>query len=122
MDDVTIYAAAKFLSTPSARRATSFRFPQSSHWRISIHALCEEGDLPENPFRSILNDFYPRPLRGGRRQVCGQITNLITFLSTPSARRATLTPVTAIAAVHHFYPRPLRGGRLCSIVTLWGTI
>ena len=78
----------RFLSTPSARRATSFRFPQSSHWRISIHALCEEGDLPENPFRSILNDFYPRPLRGGRHQRTSES-----------------------AESRNFYPRPLRGGR-----------
>ena len=66
MDDVTIYAAAKFLSTPSARRATSSRplmIPNNKFLstpsarratgvpsflplgrNISIHALREEGD------------------------------------------------------------------------------
>ena len=101
----------RFLSTPSARRATSFRFPQSSHWRISIHALCEEGDLPENPFRSILNDFYPRPLRGGRPRCRQRRSAFLVFLSTPSARRATLGNQRCHMGHEHFYPRPLRGGR-----------
>ena len=35
--------------------------------------------------------FYPRPPRGGRRQRCGQIHRKLRFLSTPSARRATIT-------------------------------
>ncbi len=57
--------------------------------RISIHALCEEGDMTARATIDRLMDFYPRPLRGGRLaemvpQVPGQI-----FLSTPSARRAT---------------------------------
>ena len=79
-------------------------------------------------------DFYPRPPRGGRPCSCrrrvppagisihalreeGDITVLIpntyskTFLSTPSARRATLR--SAASAWYHedFYPRPPRGGR-----------
>ena len=35
---------AKFLSTPSARRATHHGMFQSSRFSISIHALREEGD------------------------------------------------------------------------------
>ncbi len=34
----------KFLSTPSARRATQHRSGQAAAERISIHALREEGD------------------------------------------------------------------------------
>ena len=129
----------RFLSTPSARRATSSRLP---------HTSCR-------------GDFYPRPPRGGRRG------NFITpparfrFLSTPSARRATpldyktgrssgisihalreegdARAAAAVAiffisihalreegdpsgAVHRpghcdFYPRPPRGGRLGRIWT-----
>ena len=79
-----------FLSTPSARRATTIlflfcqevfdfyprplrggrpasRYVQARHLVISIHALCEEGDS-----EASLHTFTP-PL----------------FLSTPSARRAT---------------------------------
>ena len=43
-----------FLSTPSARRATDDRREQRLHQRISIHALREEGDV----FRMI---HYPIP-------------------------------------------------------------
>ena len=58
----------RFLSTPSARRAT--RSPSSGSSRtaaISIHALREEGDqwLQHLPARHLY--FYPRPPRGGRR-------------------------------------------------------
>ena len=34
-----------FLSTPSARRATRKSLRDSSRRQISIHALCEEGDV-----------------------------------------------------------------------------
>ena len=56
-----------FLSTPSARRATSRFLRTRQCARISIHALREEGDIRHrkcSPFRS---HFYPRPPRGGRR-------------------------------------------------------
>ena len=33
-----------FLSTPSARRATATAAASSAQTKISIHALCEEGD------------------------------------------------------------------------------
>ena len=57
---------------------------------ISIHALREEGD------------FYERRLRHV----------LVTFLSTPSARRATLLRMPLGGLITYFYPRPPRGGRL----------
>ena len=57
-----------FLSTPSARRATSDGQLQRRELTISIHALREEGDPP-----------IRRHGAGGDR-----------FLSTPSARRATV--------------------------------
>ncbi len=56
---------------------------------ISIHALREEGD-------------------GGR---CGCIRLILTFLSTPSARRATSVDSGRVFGGTHFYPRPPRGGR-----------
>ena len=81
----------RFLSTPSARRATRQRRIRGVHKtisihalceegdrvavglyalvvEISIHALCEEGDRPEDTAAWIEADFYPRPLRGGRRK------------------------------------------------------
>ena len=60
---------SKFLSTPSARRATK-RIPYIRFdCEISIHALREEGDgcPPARP--SFAPYFYPRPPRGGRRHL-----------------------------------------------------
>ena len=36
------------------------------------------------------SDFYPRPPRGGRLLVRVKVVRIIQFLSTPSARRATV--------------------------------
>ena len=100
-----------FLSTPSARRATSAsagrkcpgsdfypRPPRGGRhflWRprckavpISIHALREEGDQQccrRNPGEQ---NFYPRPPRGGR----------------PNGMEVSRN-------ARNFYPRPPRGGR-----------
>ena len=124
----------KFLSTPSARRATCI------------------GRLPHRHNRN----FYPRPPRGGRlataycqngtfeflstpsarratvwqhhsahrvfisihalreegdKGVSGSSYNGNKFLSTPSARRATSAPGKAGSSRTYFYPRPPRGGR-----------
>ena len=101
----------KFLSTPSARRATGWIQQVPENNQISIHAHREEGDY-----------------QGSTYQVCqGK------FLSTPSARRATFCYSNSPTAVgisihalreegdhwytileprsHNFYPRPPRGGR-----------
>ena len=69
---VTIAAVAGFLSTPSARRATLY-------------------NLDPRPGRM---DFYPRPPRGGRRASTARRLSFMQFLSTPSARRATRTSCT----------------------------
>ncbi len=78
-----------FLSTPSARRATSYVQLEKTVEYISIHALREEGDSGVVQNAPKLLDFYPRPPRGGRLQGLGMLTSIATFLSTPSARRAT---------------------------------
>ena len=123
-----------FLSTPSARRATRFCADDIPLYKISIHALREEGDLMSRPMERCHSYFYPRPPRGGRRgkKMVGVASNK--FLSTPSARRATGKPrpwrrhkkfsihalreegdainLDLAKFVLHFYPRPPRGGRL----------
>ena len=125
-----------FLSTPSARRATSAARRRVRPKAISIHALREEGDFfwTTRPISSQY--FYPRPPRGGRLRILNNFNNVELFLSTPSARRATLcrSPSTALLliSIHalreegdtswtttrslciNFYPRPPRGGRLQS--------
>ena len=78
-----------FLSTPSARRATS-----SSSFRSRPAAY-----------------FYPRPPRGGRPAPMAASGCTSRFLSTPSARRATCRRDPLPGGSQNFYPRPPRGGR-----------
>ena len=102
--------------------------------KISIHALREEGDVREDSQRRKDRNFYPRPPRGGRRlhapsfRRCYRISihalreegdlrrqhpvpSHMRFLSTPSARRATVSVSSGSSRVSNFYPRPPRGGR-----------
>ena len=58
----------KFLSTPSARRATGRGGQCGGNQSISIHALREEGDWASWLLCWPSLHFYPRPPRGGRRQ------------------------------------------------------
>ena len=60
-----------FLSTPSARRATRFCADDIPLYKISIHALREEGDLMSRPMERCHSYFYPRPPRGGRLVIDG---------------------------------------------------
>ena len=133
--EVSARIEAKFLSTPSARRATLTSFFSffdlllisihalreegdgilgvlNPHKYISIHALREEGDAARCCCAAAQQHFYPRPPRGGRLMVTlllavvNEISihalreegdryfspmpfDMILFLSTPSARRAT---------------------------------
>ena len=80
-----------FLSTPSARRATPTIFPYWDCRAISIHALREEGDSAFYIKSTDASDFYPRPPRGGRPDAFFHGVGVQRFLSTPSARRATIT-------------------------------
>ena len=57
---------------------------------ISIHALREEGDGRYSKNPPIQRHFYPRPPRGGRRGRTAGTASRHKFLSTPSARRATI--------------------------------
>ena len=63
-----------------------------------------------------LLDFYPRPPRGERRAVRTACALLFCkFLSTPSARRATMVWERLTAPDRYFYPRPPRGERRCGL-------
>ena len=89
--DCVVPCVLVFLSTPSARRATRLFPPYFVHQHISIHALREEGDVLFMELLVILHEnFYPRPPRGGRHRVLSGAMPELLFLSTPSARRATL--------------------------------
>ena len=56
---------------------------------ISIHALREEGDTLRLCSHFCIVYFYPRPPRGGRQYYRIDTVQVVEFLSTPSARRAT---------------------------------
>ena len=58
----------RFLSTPSARRATMCLANIDKRMKISIHALREEGDRKRYGAVGTDSNFYPRPPRGGRQQ------------------------------------------------------
>ena len=131
----------KFLSTPSARRATfdgSWGYQTTGYFYprpprggrlasnavlptpcpISIHALREEGDCSVQHELHLLAYFYPRPPRGGRREPESRFCCCRKFLSTPSARRATFDGSWGYQTTGYFYPRPPRGGRLASNAVL----
>ncbi len=68
-----------FLSTPSARRATFTKASSILTELISIHALREEGDLPQNCQAEQRRYFYPRPPRGGRPPIRWQRRSVISI-------------------------------------------
>ena len=100
---------------------------------ISIHAPREGGDSESGRKKTALQNFNPRPPRGGRRRMSSGRIPHCTFQSTPPARGATkamydLRDMLCIS-IHapreggdgkgtdhlrktgHFNPRPPRGGR-----------
>ena len=87
--EAAAYYAKKFLSTPSARRATCFW--TSSTTSSKFLSTPSARRATRSAHRSVCRrrNFYPRPPRGGRRGCAGT--------GRPSA---------------DFYPRPPRGGRL----------
>ena len=101
----------QFLSTPSARRATKEIYAQGNTVDISIHALREEGDQHKPCQTQGRHDFYPRPPRGGRPEMedalCEQDMISIHALREEGDPRSR----SSHAAPRYFYPRPPRGGR-----------
>ena len=103
-----------FYPRPPRGGRPSLAFSLLCNREISIHALREEGDCPQMPSLCGSAYFYPRPPRGGRPSLAfsllcnreisihalreegdgcsidlGHIVDV--FLSTPSARRATIS-------------------------------
>ena len=101
-----------FLSTPSARRATGTGKHRRASNPISIHALCEEGDHAARDKSRPASPISIHALcEEGDHLRCRLSLVTSSFLSTPSARRATQLSTAADRCTHYFYPRPLRGGR-----------
>ena len=115
--DKTSAAARKlherFLSTPSARRATYKNVRCNRYLGISIHALREEGDqmLPQKPTLKCIMSFLSTP--SARRATIS--TRCVAFCKTISIHalreEGDLTFIAISATLKNFYPRPPRGGR-----------
>ena len=124
----------RFLSTPSARRATSFWDGVGTTFSISIHALREEGDGAVFDRKQGGRGISIHALREeGDVSFEGTDEVAVIFLSTPSARRATILAsyirsllrisihalreegddnhLSGYVGREDFYPRPPRGGR-----------
>ena len=100
----------RFLSTPSARRATHLRPVCKGVIAISIHALREEGDTPLlTPLLSILISIHALREEGDRVRGAGAGLHGISI----HALREEGDPLRHIGPLidRHFYPRPPRGGR-----------
>ena len=124
----------RFLSTPSARRATFSFLAGFGASVISIHALREEGDAkPEECLSDLvvisihalreegdkitpmstksLWNFYPRPPRGGRqRSLYPQRPDQNISIHALREEGDDFSEVDFFPFVN-FYPRPPRGGR-----------
>ena len=101
---------AKFLSTPSARRATKKHDQPSTHEDISIHALREEGDAAAAAASASYSHFYPRPPRGGRHDEAVRAEGCVNFYPRPP-RGGRPHCTVSYKTFMYFYPRPPRGGR-----------
>ena len=113
MNQTLTYVGRLFLSTPSARRATTTE-PDLTTISFDFYPRPPRGgrrqavSLPHAP-----TNFYPRPPRGGRpmRELTGQVAELdisIHALREEGDHGRRLRPRSSL----NFYPRPPRGGRL----------
>ena len=112
-----------FLSTPSARRATVEAKVKAQQEKISIHALREESDNRTVRAKHGRRYFYPRPPRGERLGAHRHTPQQIQFLSTPSARRATLIQRAVGGASFVFLSTPsARRATYAPNFTIYGSI
>ena len=111
------HCGKKFLSTPSARRATGICARYELQYIISIHALREEGDTDCNCIFHIRAISIHALREEGDIRLDPERRRLQAFLSTPSARRATASSRNMRRTKLYFYPRPPRGGRHLEITS-----
>ena len=87
-------AQSRFLSTPSARRATRMGIEWVASYVEFLSTPSARRATPlRMPLGGLITYFYPRPPRGGRRLKRSPTDWMKIFLSTPSARRATFNAV-----------------------------
>ena len=78
---------------------------------ISIHALREEGDRIASPHLETHSDFYPRPPRGGRQQRLQSMIDLPEISIHALREEGDRSRAGDRDSHPNFYPRPPRGGR-----------
>ena len=118
----SLCGSAYFYPRPPRGGRPSLAFSLLCNREISIHALREEGDGCSIDLGHIVDVFLSTP--SARRATISAllIYSSLVFLSTPSARRATGRACCFQPASSYFYPRPLRGGRRfrpCSYTAPW---
>ena len=102
----------RFLSTPSARRATTERGRFGGRHTISIHALCEEGDFLQGlNLRRRENISIHALCEEGDAAPCSCPTPQADFYPRPLRGGRLLILAITRPLLNDFYPRPLRGGR-----------
>ena len=100
----------RFLSTPSARRATKAARLTSRATRISIHALREEGDAGSGDQGIGLGISIHALREEGDQGGCPE--RVRDFISIHALREeGDWIAEAALLPVSNFYPRPPRGGR-----------
>ena len=104
-----------FQSTPPARGATGRKAILRGRQYISIHAPREGGDRRSSVECFAVDNFNPRPPRGGRPYKPRSERTKREFQSTPPARGATSSSGGSDGGSGDFNPRPPRGGRLNSL-------
>ena len=116
-----------FLSTPSARRATREPDELPGGFFISIHALREEGDPCLRCKCWMQCYFYPRPPRGGRQQKQRENPLLLSHY-TPLCTNCKEVPVKQTAKSHRYLRKRLvfrceaSGKTMCAARSHWPSI
>ena len=107
----TAGTVAQFLSTPSARRATSRTLIKITGALLFLSTPSARRATGTSMFTTLLSgDFYPRPPRGGRPPSGRNTPDTPNFYPRPP-RGGRLTARGSITPGINFYPRPPRGGR-----------
>ena len=103
-----------FQSTPSAWRETFYTQDCTiTIDAISIHSLRMEGDVNPHCGGRNFQYFNPLPPHGGRQKSGAPLDQFImSFQSTPSAWRETVSFGISIPCSAYFNPLPPHGGRL----------
>ena len=101
----------QFLSTPSARRATCWATSTRTPTRFLSTPSARRATTRSQRPRTGLQNFYPRPPRGGRRLPSGQKYFYLSISIHALREEGDKNTIADEERQRNFYPRPPRGGR-----------